>query len=52
MTMAIDAILSATEILRSDWPNFNSIKNIDKANVKLWDAIKLIEEQLDQELIE
>jgi len=49
MTMAIDLILRAADILRSDWPNFNSIENVDKANSKLWDAIKLLEQQLEEE---
>ena len=49
MTMAVDLLVRAAEILRSDWPNFNSIGNIDQANVKIWDAIKLIEEQLEEE---
>ena len=49
MTMAIDLILTAADVLRSDWPNFNSIPKIDKANSKLWDALQLIEEQLEEE---
>jgi len=49
MTLAIDLIFGAVEILRTDWPNFNSIPKIDKANSKLWDALRLIEEQLEEE---
>ena len=39
----------AARDLRVDWPRFNSIPNIDKANQMIWDALKLIELQLEEE---
>ena len=35
--------------LRIDWPKFNSIPLIDKANRLMWDALKLIDQQLEEE---
>ena len=49
MSMVLVNLERALRDLRIDWPNFNSIPHIDKANQLMWDALKLIEEQLGEE---